>query len=45
MKKLTLLVLSMLLIAASGVFAEGASESTSSERPEVEITKAYYFSD
>ncbi len=43
MKKVTLLLFSLLLITAVGAFAEGAGEAASTERPEFEITTLYHF--
>jgi ABC-type glycerol-3-phosphate transport system substrate-binding protein len=44
MKKVTLLLLSLLLVAATSVFAEGGSEGASGgTRPELEITTLYHF--
>ncbi len=43
MKKLTLFLLAMLLIAATSVFAEGGSEAAAAGKPRLELTKAYYF--
>jgi ABC-type glycerol-3-phosphate transport system substrate-binding protein len=44
MKKFLLILLALTVMAGTSVFAEGAAEDPSSAaRPEVEITKAYYF--
>ena len=43
MRKVLLIMLSLLVVTASGIFADGQGEASSTGRPEVEITKAYYF--
>jgi putative aldouronate transport system substrate-binding protein len=43
MRKVLLIMLALLVVTASGVFAAGQGEASSTGRPEVEITKAYYF--